>query len=117
MALVDDPGRGHARVELDLAERLLIIGDVLLQDGVQRLRLLRAQVHALEVADLDLARRLLLQRAEDEKEVPNVHADLHAVGVALAVVLTLDQLDLGLLWIRHRDRNKSEWNVSRSRKR
>ena len=33
----------HARIEFDLAEGVLVVHQVLLQDGVQRLRLLRAK--------------------------------------------------------------------------
>src|SRR6266851_266278 len=84
--------RTHARIELDFAECAFVTGDVLLQESKQSLCLLRAQVDALEVADLDLGFGLLLQRAEDEKEVTDVHTHLHAIGVVLLVVGGIVQL-------------------------
>src|SRR5689334_10820656 len=49
--LVDRTGR-VLRVELNLAEGLFVVGDILREDGCQRLRLLRAQVDSLKVVDL-----------------------------------------------------------------
>jgi hypothetical protein len=77
--------RAHAWVELDFSEGALVTGHILLQKSQQRLSLLRAEVNALEVLDLDMALGLLLQRAENQKEVPDIDPHLHAVGVAFAV--------------------------------
>ncbi len=52
-ALVDWAGR-HLWIELDLAKRLLIIGDVLLQQPGQRLGLLGTEVDPLKVLHLDM---------------------------------------------------------------
>lgn len=89
-------GRTHARVKFDLTERAFVPGDVLLQQSKQCLCLLRAQVDALEVANLDLGFGLLLQRAEDEKEIPDVHPHLHAIGVVLLVVGSIVELYIRL---------------------
>src|SRR5712671_5077984 len=88
--------RTHTRIKLDFAERALVARDVLLQESKQSLCLLRTQVDALEVANLDLGLSLLLQSAEDEKEVPDVHPHLHAIRVALFIVGCIVQLDVRL---------------------
>lgn len=100
--LVDLTGSGcHARIQLDLAKRAFVAIHILLQDGHQRLGLLRAQINALEVLYFDLGLALLLQRAEDQKKVPHTYPHLHAIGVVLAVTFGFDQFDIGLIWIRH----------------
>src|SRR5450432_424656 len=91
----------HAGVEFDLAEGALVSADVLLQQAEERLGLLRAEIDALEVLDLDLSFGLLLQGAEDEEEVPDVHTHLHAVGVILAILGSVHELQIGLRWIVH----------------
>jgi transglutaminase-like putative cysteine protease/tetratricopeptide (TPR) repeat protein len=91
----------HVRVELDLAESFFVVHYVLLKNGEQRFRLLRAEIDALKVIDLNLRGRLLLEGAEYQKEIPNVHAYLHAVGVVFAIVLVIDELDVGLRRRRH----------------
>ena len=48
------------RLQLDLAKRRLILGDVLLQHVEQRLRLLRADVNALEILYGDIVRGCLV---------------------------------------------------------
>src|ERR1700684_837885 len=77
--------RTHTRVELDLPESALVAPYVLLEKAQQRLSLLRAQINSLEVLDLHLGFCLLLQRAKDQEEVPNIDSHLHAVGIILAV--------------------------------
>jgi hypothetical protein len=95
------PGSRHPGVEFDLAKRALIPRYVLLQDRHQRLGLLRAQINALKVSDFHLGFALLLQGAEDQEEIPDIHAHLDAVGVALAIVGSVHQPDIGLRWITH----------------
>jgi len=85
IVLVHWPGRCHSRIQLYLSKGAFVAGDILLQQSQQRLRLLRAQINPLEISDFDLRLSLLLQRAEDEEEVPYVHAHLHAVRIILAV--------------------------------
>jgi len=46
--------------------------------------------------------RLLLESAEHQEEIPDIDSYLNAVGVTLPVFRTIDQLDVGLRWIRHR---------------
>jgi len=95
-------GSSHAWIEFNLAKSAFITGHVLLQDGRQRLGLLRAQVDALKIQDFDLILGLLLERAEHQKKIPDIDSYLNAIGVALPVFRTIDQLDVGLRWNRHR---------------
>src|SRR5438105_3536237 len=96
------PSCGHARIKFDLAKGALVTDYVLLQDIEQRLRLLRAQIDALEVIDLDLGLALLLQGAKGQEKVPDIDPHLHAVGIIFAIVGGVDELDIGLSWIRHK---------------
>ena len=107
-ALVDRAaGRRELRLEREGAEGLLVLGEVVAEDVQQRLGLLGTEVDALEVVDLDLVGRLLVHGAEDEEEVPDAHADLDAVGVAVAVVSEWSWLTVGgsedclgwLIWV------------------
>ena len=100
--LVHRPRRVHPRVEFDLSERTFVTGDILLQKPEQCLGLLRTEVDALEVANLDLIFGLLLQGAEDHEEVPDIHPHLHAVGIGFAVIGRIDQLDVRLCRKAHR---------------
>src|SRR5215469_5282694 len=93
---VHGAGCRDLRVELDLAKRALVIRDVLLQDGGQRLGLLWAKINPLKVAYLDLILRLLLHGAENQEEVPHVDPHLHAVSVGLAIVGRDDDIEIGL---------------------
>jgi len=102
--------------ERDGAEVLLILGDVMAEHVEQCLGLLRAQVDALKVVDLDLFRGLLLQRTEDEKEVPDGEPDLYAVGVGVAISVGLSECDSGVVGLRpaclpfHHSRSKFQRN-------
>src|SRR3984893_7729186 len=80
------PARRHPRIQLDLAESIFVARDVLLQQSEQCLGLLRTQIDPLKIPNLHLGFALLLQSAEDQEKVPDVHTHLHAVGVAFAVV-------------------------------
>src|SRR5260370_24866369 len=102
MTLVHWPTRRHPRIQLDLAESIFVARDVLLQQSEQCLGLLRAQIDPLKISNLHLRFALLLQGAEDQKEVPDVHTHLHAVGVAFAVVRRICQFDIGLCWKGHK---------------
>src|SRR5215469_18481695 len=102
--LVDRPAtRGDTRIQLDLSEGRLVVQQVLLQDGVKSLGLLRAQVDALEVVDLDLGFVLLLQGTEHQEKVPHVYPHLHTVRVILTIVAGVGQLDRRLRRICHHD--------------
>ncbi len=85
-ALVDGAAGVGKLLEGDGAEGLLVLGEVVAEDVPEGLGLLGAEVDALEVVDVELLRGLLGHGAEDEEEVPDAHADLDAVGVAVAVV-------------------------------
>src|SRR5580704_7430026 len=53
----------EVRVQLDLAEGVLVVHQVLLQDGVERLRLLRAEIDSLKISHVDMRFVLLLERS------------------------------------------------------
>ena len=91
------------RVEVDLAEGVLVLGDVLLEYAKQGLGLLGTQVDSLKVANLDALGRGLVHRAEHQHEVPDVDADLNAVGIGFAVVVALNEIEPAEdLWILRR---------------
>src|SRR5690349_20378538 len=90
------------RFELDFTECGLVLRDILLQHVEQRFGLLRAHIDGLEVVDGDVIRRSLADAAEHQKEVPQVHANLHAVGIIFAVFRRVDELNLGGGGLGHR---------------
>jgi hypothetical protein len=65
--------------------------------------LLWAKVNALEILDIHVIGRGLIDQAEEQEEVPKVYADLYTVGVALAVFGQVAHLDLGRLRLVHKD--------------
>src|ERR1035438_359446 len=95
--------RIHAGIQLDLAEGSLVVHQVLMQDGLECLGLLRTQIDALEIIDFDLGLILLLQGAKNEKKVPDIDPHLHTVGVVFAVVRGVRQLNRRLRGICHHD--------------
>src|ERR1035438_9279228 len=101
LLLLDHFSGGWLRLQLDLAEGLLILRDVLVQNIRQSLRLRRAQVHAMMIQDVDAVGPRLVHGAEQEEKIPKADADLHAIGVVFAIVGSVGELDLGwrLLWI------------------
>lgn len=98
--LLDQPTT-RLRLQLDFTERGFILRHILLQDIQKSLRLLRADVDALEILDADPVRRGLIHDAEEQKKIPEVNPDLHAVRVALTVVRGSLQLDIRR-WLVHR---------------
>src|SRR5262249_40820422 len=103
----------HVGIELDLAKSLLVLSNILSQYMEQRFRLLWAQIDPLEVGDLDLFRCLLPQSAEGEKEVPDAHAYLDAVGVPFTILRGIDQLYIGLRRkLRHEGSFRNEFEHS-----
>src|SRR5450755_3444360 len=89
LALMHRPLWTHTRIKLDLSEGALVASHILLQKSQQRLSLLWAQIDAFEILNLHMRLGLLLKCAENQKEVPDIHAHLHAVGVILAIVGTV----------------------------
>ena len=87
--------------QLDLPESGFVLGHVLLQDVEQRLGLLGAEVDALEIVDGHHVRGSLVDPAEHEEEIPQIHADLNAIGIVLPVLGGVDQLNLGRGLLRH----------------
>src|SRR5215468_6551897 len=76
----------HVGIQLDLAEGLLILRNVLSQNMEQRLGLLWTQVDPLKVGDLNLFGCLLAQSAKCKKKVPDAHAHLDTIGVTFAIL-------------------------------
>jgi len=68
LTLMNLPSRSHARVEFYFPEGGFVAVDILLQQSEQGLGLLRAQVDALKIADLDLSFALLLNGAKDKEK-------------------------------------------------
>ena len=97
--LVYRSGRIHSRVEFDFSEGTLIIRHVLLQNRHQSFGLLRAEIDSLKIVNLDLGLALLLHGPKDQKEIPDIYADLHAIGIAFAIVGIIHQLDIRLRWV------------------
>jgi hypothetical protein len=101
-ALMYLPPRTHPRIEFNFSKGAFVAAHVLLQQPEQGLGLLRAQVDALKVADLDLRFGLLLQCAKCEKEIPDVDPHLHAVRVGFPVFGRIDKLYIRLWRKAHR---------------
>src|SRR5215471_8372803 len=88
-------------IEFDLSKGLLILDDVLLQDRHQGFCLLRTQIDALEVVDLNFRSGLRLKATKDQQEIPNAGPDLHRVGIAFAIVRGVHQMYIRLLYMSH----------------
>src|ERR1035438_3445214 len=97
--LVDRPLRKVValRLQVQRAEGLLVLRQILSQHVPQGLGLLRAQEDGLVVANRYLVGAGARSQAEDQLEVPNAHAHLHAIGIGLAVVGGLGKVQLRLL--------------------
>src|SRR5271169_1161467 len=95
--LVDWAARLGELLQGEGAEGLFVLGQIVAEYVPEGLGLLGAEVDSLEVLDGELLRVLLDHGAEDEKEVPDAHSDLDAVGVAIAVVRGVGELDCGLV--------------------
>lgn len=103
LSLVDGAPGHHARVEFDLPKGGFISRHIVLQYTQECLRLLRAKIDSLKVLDLHLGLALLQQSPKNQKEVPNVHPNLHAVRVVLPVLIGIREFDLRLRRISHRN--------------
>src|SRR5215467_13189454 len=88
---------GHAGIDLDFAERLFVLNNILFQDGHERLGLLRAQVDALEVLHLDVARALRLNPAKDQQKVPHADTHLHGICITLTIIGGVQKANIRLL--------------------
>jgi hypothetical protein len=92
-----DGSTRSARLKFDFAERGLVAAHVLLQQRHERLGLLRAEIDALKIAQFYLGLRALLHGAKNEKEIPDIHPDLDAIGIGLAVVVGLNEFHIRLV--------------------
>src|ERR1700693_4067008 len=79
------------------AESLFVLGNVLPKDIQESLGLLGAKVNGLVVANGDLIGAFAGGVAKNKLKIPDAHAHLHTVGVGLAVVGRLGQVQVGLL--------------------
>ncbi len=95
------PGWNHSRIQFDLSKCAFIARDVLMQNGGEGFRLLRAEVDTLKISDLHLRFTLLLQGSEYQEEIPNVHSDLHAIGIVFPIIGSIYHFYLWLRWNRH----------------
>jgi len=86
-----------ARIKLDLAERRLVVGHVLLQERHQRFGLLRAKINSLEVSQFHLRLCALLHGPKNQEEVPNIDSYLYAVRVSFAVIGCLHEFYIWLI--------------------
>src|SRR5579863_3441894 len=84
------------RLELQGAEGLFVLGNVLAEHVPECLGLLRAQVDGLVIADGDLVGAFAGGKAEHELKIPYTNAHLDAVGIGLAVIRRLGEVELGL---------------------
>jgi hypothetical protein len=99
-----DWARGSdSRIELDLAKCAFVIGDVLLQNRRQCLRLLRAEIDTLKIPDFNLSFRLLLHGPEYQEKVPDIYPHLHAVGISFAILIGIYD---GEIWLRRNSHMK-----------
>lgn len=99
MRLVDRSSRKILTFGLQIqrAEGLLVLRDVLPQHIPQRLCLLGAEKNRLVVANRNLVGAFTGSESKDQLKVPNADAHLHAVGVAFAVIGCLGKIQLRLL--------------------
>src|SRR5580704_13990498 len=100
-ALLNLTGSGGVRLKFNLAEGRFVLRDILMQNVEQSFGLLRAQIDALKVLNVYGVGSGLADGAEHEEEIPKVDSDLHAVGVTIAIIGAVTQLDLGRLRGRH----------------
>ena len=82
-------GSSRPGIKLDLTKRALVVRHVLLQNCRQRLGLLRAEINALKISHFHLIFGLLLHGAENQEKIPDIHSNLHAVGVGFPVIRSI----------------------------
>jgi len=97
LVLVDGTaGLRELLVESDGAECLLVLCKVVGQYVDESFGLLGAEIDALKVLDAEFVGGVLAHGAEDEKEVPDGHAHLDAVSVAIAIVGGIGEIEFRL---------------------
>ena len=85
------------RFERQGTEGLFVLGNVLPQDVPEGLGLLRTEIDGLVVADRNLVGAFAGSQPKHELKIPHADANLDTVGVRLAVVIRLGQIELRLL--------------------
>ena len=98
--LLNYAGVRRVRIELDLAEGPFVLRDVVFEKIEQRLGLLRAEVNALKMAQLNFVGGLLVNQPELQEKVPEIDTYLNAVGVVLAVFRCQRDPHARLFWLR-----------------
>src|SRR5215469_14969399 len=92
----------------DFAKSRLILVHVLLQHVQKSLGLLRADVNPLEILNRNLVRSCLIHTPEQKQEIPQIHANLDAVCIVLAIFRRIGELDLRSGRLRHSYRVPSQ---------
>lgn len=87
--------RSGARFQLDLSESSFILSDILLNQSQKRFCLLWAQINTLKILYFHVLRLCLVNRAEQQKKVPEVDSNLDAVGISFPVIVCLLKNDPG----------------------
>lgn len=90
-------GKVHRlRLEIQGAERLFILGQILSENIPKCLGLLGTQEDPFVIADRDLVRCLAGSQSENKLEIPDTHPHLDAVGIRFTVVGSLSDVQLRL---------------------
>ena len=85
------------RFQVQFAERLFVLGEILSEHIPQGLGLLRTQEDRAVITDVHLFGAFAGGEPENELEVPHAHAHMHAVGIYFAKIGGLGNIELGLL--------------------
>src|SRR5215472_16841519 len=87
---------GKSGVEFDFPEGALVLAHVLLQDGQQCFGLLWTKIDSLKILYFHFLNGHRLQTPEDQEKVPYAHANLHGVGISVAIICGIRQANIGL---------------------
>ena len=85
------------RFQRKWAEGLLILCEIVSEYIAESLGLLGTEVDTLKIFNLNFFCGFLAHSSEYKKEIPDTHADLHAIGITLVVGVCLGNLYGGLL--------------------
>ena len=99
-------GKRLCRLQSYGAKCLLILRQVLAQQVPQRLGLLWAQIDPLKIPQHHFIGRILPGCAKDQHKIPYAGPHLHAVGIAIAIILRLNNVDIWrrMYWLTHATR-------------
>ena len=85
------------------AECLFILRQILTQQVPQRFGLLRTQIDPLEISQHHFLGGILPGSAKNQQKIPYAGPHLHAVGVAVPIILCLNNIDIRrrVDWLTH----------------